>query len=117
MSKTILFHSCEECKSRISQRHSQESGKSVGVSLCRSCWTLLDEYTGPDCFLLDLDCLIDTMLYLGWDTQRLFSFGGELIKDQLLDCCRQIREKLQRLTGNFADILRVIENIERDVEC
>jgi hypothetical protein len=117
MSKTILFHSCEECKRGISQRHSQESEKSVGVSLCRSCWTMSDEYIGPDCFLLDLDCLIATMLYLGLDTQRLFSFSGELVKDQLLDCCRQIREKLQRLTENFPDILRVIQNIENDVEC
>lgn len=117
MSKIIFFHFCEECKRGISYRHSQESKKSLGVSLCRSCWTLLDEYTGPDCFLLDLDCLIATMLYLGLDTQRLFSFSGELVKDQLLDCCRQIRETLQGLTGNFADIFRVIENIEYELKC
>lgn len=118
MSKIIFFHSCDECKRGISHRHSQESEKSVGVNLCRSCWTMSDEYIGPDCFLLDLDCLIDDIMpNMGLDTRRLFSFSGEIFEDQLLDCCRQVREKLQRLTEDFTDVFRVIENIEYELKC
>lgn len=118
MSKVIFFHFCEECKRGISYRHSQESEKSVGVNLCRSCWTMSDEYIGPDCFLLDLDCFVDDIIpSIRLDTQGLFSFSGEIIGDQLLDCCRQVREELQRLKGDFTDVFRVIQNIEYELKC